>query len=53
MDFDTWVLIEEGMLDQKERDHAKEEECFTCGFFPCGCDRIYDEWKDSRYDRYD
>lgn len=49
MDFDTWVLIEQGMLDQKEQ-HAKEEDCFTCAANPCRCDAIYDEWRDSRFD---
>lgn len=48
MDFDTWVLIEQGMLDQKEKPYGKEEECFTCAAFPCRCDDIYDAWRDDR-----
>ena len=47
MDFDTWVLIEQGMLDQKES-NGKEEDCFTCAAFPCRCDDIYDAWRDDR-----
>ena len=46
MDFDTWVLIEQDMLEQKEKGYGTEKNCLTCAAFPCRCDHIYDSWRD-------
>lgn len=57
MDYDDYMLMKADQAEpcvcgEEKGDYCacEEEACLICKAAPCICDRIYQEWKDSRFD---